>query len=210
MNWCVTCGDLLPQGERLCSRCSHNRVVCTHCGASIDVQWTTCGLCASREERVRFDDGCGSLISPMQGASRGHRMVVELKFILRVAAVMLAALLFTAVMVPSGCCMRAQGQDTACKSNLTNIGCALEMYADDSGGLYPRTLAALSPAYLKTLPTCPVTGTITYAEGYWHRAGQGRRDPGAYTVVCAGDNHANVGDSPGYPQYSLTFGLTEK
>jgi len=41
---------------------------------------------------------------------------------------------------------------TAMKSNLKNIGTALEMYSSDHKGRYPEKLDYLTPDYLKTLP----------------------------------------------------------
>ncbi len=58
---------------------------------------------------------------------------------------------------PRGC-----GSGTsACKSNLKNIGTALEMYSSDHGGEYPPSLATLSPEYLKRIPECPLAGQDT-------------------------------------------------
>jgi len=42
---------------------------------------------------------------------------------------------------------------TAMKSNLKNMGTALEMYSADHKGLYPEKLEQLTPDYLKTLPS---------------------------------------------------------
>ena len=52
---------------------------------------------------------------------------------------------------------RASGSMSACTANLKNQGTALEMYATDYDGLYPSSLHALSPDYLRRLPTCPST-----------------------------------------------------
>jgi hypothetical protein len=41
---------------------------------------------------------------------------------------------------------------TATKSNLKNMGTALEMYSTDHKGAYPATLDELTPNYLKTIP----------------------------------------------------------
>jgi hypothetical protein len=63
---------------------------------------------------------------------------------------------------PRGC-----GSGTsACKSNLKNIGTALEMYSSDHGGEYPPSLATLSPEYLKRIPECPLAGQDTYSPSY--------------------------------------------
>lgn len=45
-----------------------------------------------------------------------------------------------------------------CRSNLKNLGTALEMYSTDACGRYPSSLSSLTPDYLVTLPTCPASG----------------------------------------------------
>ncbi len=97
------------------------------------------------------------------------------------------------------------GGITACKSNLKNIGTALEMYSTDSAGRLPRHLSQLTPNYLKNIPTCPSLGANTYSSGFVSASG-----PDAYTVVCSGSNHAGVGLSPNFPQYNSTQGLIER
>lgn len=95
---------------------------------------------------------------------------------------------------------RAQGRLTACKSNLKNIGTALEMYASDNGGRYPTTSRLLTPNYLKTIPTCSSVGSQTYviATG---------SEPDLYTVVCRA---CSFQYEPGYPQYTSVTGLIER
>ncbi len=95
------------------------------------------------------------------------------------------------------------GQTTACKSNLKNIGTALEMYSTDHAGLYPPSPALLLPNYLKTIPTCPSVGWVTYR---FQMASQ----PDLYTVVCDGCNHSAAGIQGNYPQYTSATGLIER
>lgn len=107
-----------------------------------------------------------------------------------------------AILIPNFIRARAQGQLTACKSNLKNIGTALEMYATDNAGRFPPRLEALTPNYLKRIPTCPSTARDTYTQGYEAASG-----PDAYTVVCSGHNHPGVRQPANYPQYTSTQGL---
>lgn len=97
---------------------------------------------------------------------------------------------------------RAQGTLTACKSNLKNIGTALEMYSTDHGGRFPTSLAQLTPNYLKVIPTCPNAGRDTYSAGY-----RSSIDPDDYMVCCSGDNHRGQGLQANQPSYSATSGL---
>ncbi len=96
---------------------------------------------------------------------------------------------------------RAQGQLTACKSNLKNIATANEMWSTDNSGRYPTRLSQLTPEYLRTIPTCPDAGKDTYSEKF-----VSSQNPDNFTVVCAGHNHGSAGD---FPQYDGMVGLIE-
>ncbi len=61
------------------------------------------------------------------------------------------------------------GSLTACKSNLKNIGIALEMYSTDWSGSYPKSMTQLTPNYLKTIPKCPKAEGDTYSGSYHYR-----------------------------------------
>lgn len=86
-----------------------------------------------------------------------------------------------------------------CKSNLMQVGTALEMYSTDASGRYPRSLAPLLPNYLKVLPTCPSRGQPTYVY-------DSASNPDAYTLVCGGVNHPYQGAPANYPQYNSIVG----
>ena len=116
--------------------------------------------------------------------------------------------ILAAIFVPNFVRARAQGQFTACQSNLKNIGTALEMYSTDNMGRYPQDLAALSGDYLRTIPTCPAAGRNNYGEGYESRYHPEEHQ--VYAFVCSGVNHDAVGAGPGYPQYTSTQGLIAK
>jgi hypothetical protein len=87
---------------------------------------------------------------------------------------------------------------------------ALEMYASDYHGQYPDSLGLLTTGnYLKTLPTCPVAGAMTYTNY------QVSRDPDSFSFACVGDNHANSyagylpASSHNYPRYHASEGLID-
>ena len=122
--------------------------------------------------------------------------LIELMIVIAIIAIL------AAILVPNFIRARAQGQLTACKSNLKNIGTALEMYSTDNGGRFPTTATGLTPNYLKTIPTCPSIGSNTYNGGF-----SAASNPDAYTVVCSGTNHSGVGQGAAYPQYTSTQGL---
>lgn len=113
------------------------------------------------------------------------------------------------LVMPRGLPARAQGQLTACKSNCKNIATALEMYASDNQGLYPRDLQQLCQGnYLKVIPTCPTARTMTYSD-YRTSPGQGH-----FSFSCVGNNHAKAyagfpGPCDNFPQYNDRGGLID-
>lgn len=110
--------------------------------------------------------------------------------------------------VPNFMKARARGQLTACKSNLKNLATALEMYASDNKGHYPKDLDALIPKnYLRMIPSCPSHGT---RDDYTYEVSV---KPDAFSMVCKGD-HASAyrgfnADPHGFPQYSAVNGLLD-
>ena len=144
------------------------------------------------------------MISPR--ARRGFTLI-ELMIVIAIIAIL------AAILVPNFIRARAQGQATACKSNLKNIATACEMYAQDNSGRYPGSGGALgaiynlTPNYLKSVPTCPSTGASTsYVNGGFTIA----TSPDAYTLLCMGSNHTGAGYSANYPQYTSAQGLVER
>lgn len=110
-----------------------------------------------------------------------------------------------ALLVPNFIRARAQGRLTGCKSNLKNIGTALEMYSMDFGGRYPERLQRLIPNYLHVIPTCPLAGRDTYSDSY-----SSFTEPDGYRYCCAGDSHRHEGRPPNYPAYDAISGLQER
>jgi hypothetical protein len=95
-----------------------------------------------------------------------------------------------------------QRQLTECKSNLRNLGTAMEMYSTDWSGHYPDRLRKLVPNYLHVLPTCPAVEAMTYQMEYGPEASHnegGFHD--YYYLYCAGQNHSRVGIPENIPAY---------
>lgn len=129
-----------------------------------------------------------------------------------VLALLAVVCFLAAIMVPNFMRARARGMLTACKSNLKNIGIALDMYAQDHEWQYPVRVDQLTPKYLKSLPVCPSVGRDTYSATYLlspRPAPTPAQTPGPqqdYTFRCAGGDHANTS----YPAYSSVQGLIER
>jgi len=105
------------------------------------------------------------------------------------------------ILIPNFMRARAQGALTSCKSNLKNIGTAMEMYSSDYDGRYPHSLAAITPNYLRTLPTCPDARRMSYRYVY-------ETDPDIYTVWCHCANHTDM-SGVNMPEYDSLQGLHE-
>ncbi len=137
---------------------------------------------------------------------RGGFTLIELMIVIAIIAIL------AAILVPNFIRARAQGQLTACKSNLKNMGTAMEMYSTDWSGKYPTNgKVSLTPNYLKTIPECPAAGTDTYimisGAGATYNT-QSYQD--YYFVSCNGPNHLPVSVPANYPQYNGIVGLIER
>lgn len=126
---------------------------------------------------------------------------------------LLGVLLALLTVLGPGCARsRCQGPLTACKSNLKNLGTALEMYSTDWSGSYPPSLQHLTdsrsgfPAYLKVIPTCPTAEADTYSQTYVRGT-----HPDRYAVYCGGDwHHRQVSEWPAnWPGYDAWNGLQD-
>ncbi len=128
--------------------------------------------------------------------------LIELMIVIAIIAIL------AAILVPNFLKARAQGQLTACESNLKNMGTALEMYSTDNAGRYPATgqLSSLVSDYLKSIPQCPAAGSDTYSAGYTAASA-----PDNCTMYCGANVHKAAGISAAnYPQYTSGAGLIVK
>ena len=91
--------------------------------------------------------------------------------------------ILAAVAVPKFMDLSDSAKAAACKQNQASIETAASMaYAQNAIGgdaSYPATMAAMVPTYLDEEPSCPGTGTYTYASA-------------TGTVSCDGDGHART------------------
>jgi len=131
--------------------------------------------------------------------------LIELMIVIAIIAIL------AAILVPNFVKARAQGQLTACKSNLKNIGTACEMYAADHNGRYPAEQGGngfeggeiRSLGYMKVLPRCPLTPSDPYEY-------KSRSNPDYYYLQCSKGNHQQAGVSKTditYPWFDSAIGL---
>lgn len=92
----------------------------------------------------------------------------------------------------------AENQLQDCKSNLKNIGTAMEMWSTDFNGEYPDELEKLVPNYLRTLPTCPAAGEMNYKL---------KKRNQRFRVSCGGHHHADSELAEDFPRYDNNAGL---
>lgn len=121
-----------------------------------------------------------------------------------IAVAVLSLSLVAAILWPNFMQPRPSGRGNPCSSNLRNIGAALELYAQDNHGRFPRDMSQLTPTYLKAISSCPAAGRVTYSYVESHG------DRSVCTVICEGNNHAGVGCPPNFPQYSSAKGVLER
>ena len=123
--------------------------------------------------------------------------LIELMIVIAIIAIL------AAILVPNFVKARAQGQLTACKSNLKNLGTAAEMFSADHNGRYPTTLSTIkTDSYMKVLPSCPLTPSTSYSYGC-------TSNPDYYWVLCTSGRHEQAGTKSGqqYPQFDSEVGL---
>ena len=115
------------------------------------------------------------------------------------------------ILVPNFIRHGCGGALTACKSNLKNIGTAMEMYSTDYEGHYPRNLDMLTPNYLKTIPECPSGQRVTYRADYGPNAPMNTGQfEDYYYIECTGSSHNAVSVPADYPKYNGIEGLVER
>ena len=90
---------------------------------------------------------------------------------------------------------------TACKTNIRNIGTALEMYSTDWSGRYPADLKRLVPKYLEELPMCPAAGESTYTMEGSESPRNVNEFRDYYYLSCQGDHHVAVGVPENFPAF---------
>lgn len=119
--------------------------------------------------------------------------LIELMVVIAIIGILAAIL--TPVMLRA----RFKAYHSACVQNERNLAQALELYANESLGLYPTeltTLVANDRPYLRQMSTCPSNG-LGYQDTYTVSD-----DNKEYTIACPGlhSNQLNGVVEEGFPQ----------
>lgn len=148
-----------------------------------------------------------SATEPTRPLRRFHRVALSFGFF------SLVALLLWLTIAPNVIRRGTRGPLTMCKSNLKNLGTALEIYSTDHAGRYPISLNEVIPKYLKALPICPTAGYSTYRATFGLKAPFNTGDyQDYYYLECTGAHHheAGYGVEPNFPAYNAIDGLIER
>ena len=115
------------------------------------------------------------------------------------------------IVVPNYLRRRNGEQMLGCRTNLKNIGTALDAYAEDHSGALPDTLSKLTPDYLVKLLVCPAAGESTYELSTGPDAPRNEaKEVAYYYVACAGHHHANVALPENRPAYTSVEGVLDQ
>ncbi len=127
-------------------------------------------------------------------------------------ALVIASIAFALILVNVGIALaqfgdsardRALGNKIRCKSNLKDIGTALDMHYVDFRS-YPQSLSVLvSTGYLGAIPKCPSAGADTYSASYTHNQNH-------YKIYCKGNAHKTLGVPPNMPSFDSEMGLRDE
>ena len=199
--FCKKCGTKLNDDALFCAKCGVRTDVVAHAGDSkqnFDVAANA--VVAANSSASVASDSC---VSPKRSVSKS--LIISLAL----GGLLLLLFIAGALLVPNMISSKAQSQVTACKSNLKNIGTALEMYATDNAGRYPPSLDYLTisgegGAYLRCIPVCPACEKDTYSSSYLHG-----NNPDCYFVYCSGHNHKAVNLEANAPAFDSATGLQE-
>ncbi|MBI2263595.1 MAG: hypothetical protein HYU64_00245 [Armatimonadetes bacterium] len=104
--------------------------------------------------------------------------------------------IITAIAIPNILKAREQAQVTKCEKNLNDLAVALDAYASEHGGMYPKSLQEIvqEGKHLKEIPRCPAAQADTYSASYILE-----EEGASYTVFCKGNHHQKAGLVPNTP-----------
>ena len=81
-------------------------------------------------------------------------------------ALLAVAAVIAANIVPNFLRAQSRKEFMSCRSNLKNIGLALEIYSQQGKRTYPDSLQPLTPNILVAIPACPAAGEDVYSQTY--------------------------------------------
>ncbi len=133
--YCPRCGAPLVTGAQFCSKC----------GTTIPHSSENAG------------DPPAYAALPTRGGLPTWAIVLIVVAVLGLVAIPIIAIV-AAIMIPNFVRARDEAKTALDEANLKAIATALEGYAVDNNGAYPRTLKPLAPNYIAALPSVPQSG----------------------------------------------------
>jgi type II secretory pathway pseudopilin PulG len=134
-------------------------VYCPRCGAPLVAGAQFCSKCgvAMPKSSENAGDPPAYAALPARGGLPAWAIVLIVVVVLGLVAIPIIAIL-AAIMIPNFVRARDEAKTAVDEANLKAIATALEGYAVDNNGAYPKTLKPLAPKYIAALPSVPQSG----------------------------------------------------
>jgi prepilin-type N-terminal cleavage/methylation domain-containing protein len=135
-----------------------------------------------------------------QSGRRGFTLI-EIMIVISILSVLILLLL------PNYVKAKSRSRLNACQNNIRTMATSVELYAHDNGQVYPTSLAALMPNYMRSINKCPsAIDNQSYVTGYASVSAP----TDTYTIECKGSYHTDLGLPANFPRYMPDVGLQER
>jgi hypothetical protein len=113
------------------------------------------------------------------------------------------ALVFLTILALSPVVLEAYQKNrlTECKTNLRDLGTAMEMYSTDWNGHYPTDLEKLKPKYMAEIPVCPNSDGGYQVKLGPNAPGNEPNFEDYFYIFCEGLNHEEAGVGKDQPAF---------
>lgn len=126
-----------------------------------------------------------------------QRSATRKKAVIGIGLFLLMMLGLTPVMIKA----YHQKRLTQCKTNLRDLGKAMEKYSNDWDGHYPTELEKLVPKYIAEVPTCPNSGSRYQLLVGLGAPGNEANFDEYFDLYCEGRHHEEAGLGKDQPSF---------